>query len=73
MTIYDPWANEEEVMHEYCLKSTRSLPTKKFDSILLAVSHNEFKEIDFSIFKNDKSVVYDVKNILSNTISDKTL
>jgi len=47
--------------------------TKKFDSILLAVSHNEFKEIDFSIFKNDKSVVYDVKNILSNTISDKTL
>ncbi len=73
VTIYDPWANEEEVMHEYGLKSTRSLPTEKFDAILLAVSHNEFKEIDFSTLKNDKSVVYDVKNILSNTISDKIL
>ena len=73
ITIYDPWANEEEVMHEYSLKSTRSLPTQKFDAILLAVSHNEFKEIDFSKFKNDKSVVYDVKNILSDTIRDKTL
>jgi UDP-N-acetyl-D-galactosamine dehydrogenase len=73
VTIYDPWANEEEVMHEYGLKSTRTLPTKKFDAILLAVSHNEFKEIDFSELKNDKSVVYDVKNILSDSISDKTL
>jgi UDP-N-acetyl-D-galactosamine dehydrogenase len=73
VTIYDPWANEEEVMHEYGLKSIRSLPTQKFDAILVAVSHNEFKEIDFSMFKKDKSVVYDVKNILSNTISDKTL
>ena len=73
VTIYDPWANEEEVMHEYGLKSTRSLPTQKFDAILVAVSHNEFKEIDFSMFKKDKSVVYDVKNILSNTIRDKTL
>jgi UDP-N-acetyl-D-glucosamine/UDP-N-acetyl-D-galactosamine dehydrogenase len=73
VTIYDPWANEEEVMHEYGLKSIRSLPTQKFDAILVAVSHNEFKEIDFSMFKKDKSVVYDVKNILSNTIRDKTL
>ena len=64
VTIYDPWANEEEVMQEYGLKSTRSLPTQKFDAILLAVSHNEFKEIDFSILKNHKSVVYDVKNVL---------
>ena len=73
VTIYDPWANEEEVMHEYGLKSTRSIPTQKFDAILLAVSHNEFKEIDFSALKNDKSVVYDLKNIISDSISDKTL
>ena len=73
VTIYDPWANEEEVMHEYGLKSTRSLPTEKFDAILLAVSHNEFKEIDFSLLKNDKSVIYDVKNILSDNVSDNKL
>ena len=73
ITIYDPWANTDEVKQEYDLVSVKELPNEKFDAILLAVSHNEFKEIDFSMFKNDKSVVYDVKNILSDTISDKTL
>ena len=73
INIYDPWANTDEVKQEYDLVSVKELPNEKFDAILLAVSHNEFKEIDFSMFKNDKSVVYDVKNILSDTISDKTL
>ena len=73
VTIYDPWANEEEVMHEYGIKSTKSIPNERFDSIVLTVSHNEFKELDFAALKNDNSVVYDVKNILSDLISDKTL
>ena len=73
ITIYDPWANEEEVMREYGLLSTKKMPTKKFDGIVLTVAHNEFKEIDFSFLKNSKSVIYDVKNILSDTIRDKNL
>tara|TARA_B110000090_G_scaffold193555_1_gene227942 strand:- start:2726 stop:4009 length:1284 start_codon:yes stop_codon:yes gene_type:complete len=73
VTIYDPWANEEEVMHEYGLKSTKSLPKEKFDAIVLTVSHNEFKELDFSLLRKDNSILYDVKNILDESIKDKTL
>lgn len=73
ITIYDPWANEEEVMQEYGLVSTNKLITKKFNAIVLAVAHNEFKELDFSFLRKEKSVVYDVKNILSSSIRDKTL
>jgi len=73
VTIYDPWANEEEVMHEYGMKSTKSIPNGRFDSIVLTVSHNEFKELDFAALKKEKSLVYDVKNILSENLSDKTL
>ena len=73
ITIYDPWANEEEVMHEYSLKSTRKLPNKKYNAIVLTVAHEEFKGLDFSSLKNEKSVVYDVKNTLSNLIRDKSL
>ena len=51
ITIYDPWANTDEVKQEYDLVSVKELPNEKFDAILLAVSHNEFKEIDFSMFK----------------------
>ena len=73
VTIFDPWANEEEVLHEYNLKSIRTLPNEKFDAIVLTVSHKEFLNIDFSQIKNEKAVVYDVKNILSENIVDKRL
>ena len=73
ITIYDPWANEEEVMHEYGLSSTRKLPNENFDAIVLTVAHNEFKELDFSVLKKEKSVIYDVKNALSDVVRDKSL
>ena len=34
ITIYDPWANKEEVMHEYNLESTQETPTSTFDAIV---------------------------------------
>ncbi|WP_299006373.1 nucleotide sugar dehydrogenase [uncultured Tenacibaculum sp.] len=73
ITIYDPWANEDEVMHEYGLTSTRELPNKTFDAIVLTVAHKEFEDLDFSSLRNEKSVVYDVKNVLSCSIKDKGL
>ena len=73
VTIYDPWANKEEVMHEYNLTSTRKLPNQKFDAIVLTVSHQEFLDIDFASIKNENSVVYDVKNILATDVKNKTL
>jgi len=71
--VHDPWADEEEVMNEYGLSSLRALPKDKFDAIILTVAHNEFIGLDFSILKKEKSVIYDVKNILSNDTQDKCL
>ena len=73
VTIYDPWANEQEVMHEYGLLSKKEIPITKYDAIILTVAHNEFKELDFSLLKKEKSVVYDVKNILDDSLKDKNL
>ena len=73
VTIYDPWAKIDEVKHEFGLKSFDVLPLKKFDAIILAVAHNEFKELNFKKLKKEKSVVYDVKNSLSKSESDKVL
>lgn len=70
VTIYDPWANEEEVMHEYGIKSNATPPNSKFDAIVLTVAHNEYKDLDFNSLLNNKSVVYDVKNSLDNSIKD---
>jgi UDP-N-acetyl-D-galactosamine dehydrogenase len=66
ITIHDPWANEEELLHDYGLTSLKALPNKKFDVIVLAVSHHKFRSIDFQSLKNDNAILYDVKNFIDN-------
>ena len=71
--VFDPWANKAEVLDEYNLKINNKLIDKKFDAIVLAVSHDEFLKIDFSQIKNEKTVIYDVKNLLPLNLKHKTL
>lgn len=71
VTIYDPWANPESVQHEYNLITTNILPTGKFDTIVLGVSHKEFLDLDLNQFKNSTAVIYDVKGILKCEIDGK--
>ncbi|UZO80245.1 nucleotide sugar dehydrogenase [Aquimarina sp. ERC-38] len=64
VTIYDPWANPDEVKHEYGLTTTKKLPSEKYDAVVLTVSHNEYLKIDFASLLNKNGVLYDVKGIL---------
>ena len=73
ITIYDPWANTDEVKQEYDLVSVKELPNGKFDAVVLTVSHNEFKHIDFASLKKENSIIYDVKNVLGNSIVNARL
>ena len=73
ITIFDPWANEEEVMNEYGLKSSNYLPKNKYDAVVLTVAHDEFKDIEFLKILNKKSVLYDVKNTLPKNLIDNSL
>ena len=66
-TIYDPWASAQEVFDNYKLVLSENINDKKFDAILLAVGHNEFKKLNIDDLKNkSNSIVYDVKGILDN-------
>ncbi|MCT7590697.1 Vi polysaccharide biosynthesis UDP-N-acetylglucosamine C-6 dehydrogenase TviB [Aliarcobacter butzleri] len=62
--IYDPWADTKEVEHEYNLKLIKELNIAKYEAIVLAVAHNEFKELKL---KTDNNVVFDIKSILDQT------
>jgi len=64
--VYDPQADAEEVNHEYGL-SLISKPNKKYHAIVLAVSHEEFKSLDWNSIKEPNSVVYDVKGFLKKS------
>jgi len=70
--IYDPWADPEEVKHEYKVISHRTVPENlKFDAIVLGVAHDEFFKLDLNKLKKNSTVVYDVKGIMDD--SDKKL
>ncbi len=71
VTIYDPWANTAEVEHEYKLKSQSTLPTDKFDAVVLGVAHKEFLDLDIASLQKDESVLYDVKGILKCEVDGK--
>ena len=51
VSVYDPWANPDEVKHEYGLTTVRELPSEKFDAIVLGVAHDSFSKIDFATIK----------------------
>jgi UDP-N-acetyl-D-galactosamine dehydrogenase len=71
VTVYDPWANPEEVKHEYGLKTTRQQPNQSFDAIVLTVAHKEFLNINFKSLLNPNSVLYDVKGILTDDVDGR--
>lgn len=71
VTVYDPWANPEEVKHEYGLVTTDELPTQKFDAVVLGVAHKEFLQLDLASLQKDTSLLYDVKGILGNNVDGK--
>jgi UDP-N-acetyl-D-galactosamine dehydrogenase len=63
-TVFDPWASPEEVQHEYNIKTTQQKPTDTYDVVVLAVAHEQFMKMDFSSFKHEKTLVYDIKGKL---------
>ncbi|CEN35868.1 nucleotide sugar dehydrogenase [Capnocytophaga cynodegmi] len=67
VTIFDPWANPEEVKHEYGVESSQKLSSTKFDAVVLGVAHEEFKNLNFNALKKDNAIVYDVKGVLINS------
>jgi UDP-N-acetyl-D-galactosamine dehydrogenase len=73
ITVCDPWAREEEVQQVYGITTQKKLPNKRFDAVLLAVSHTEFHKIDLTTLLKEKAVIYDVKNVLPDSLKDKGL
>lgn len=72
VTVYDPWANPDEVQHEYGLICHAELDAaSKFDALVLGVAHTVFTSLDLEPLKNENAVVYDVKGVLGMNVDGK--
>ncbi|MFH6769263.1 nucleotide sugar dehydrogenase [Gaetbulibacter aquiaggeris] len=71
ITVYDPWANPEEVKHEYNLETLKKVPKDKFDAIVLTVAHKEFLQENLNVLLKPNGVLYDVKGILKERVNGR--
>ncbi len=73
--IFDPWAEPEEVVHEYGLTSIKDISelSKDYDAVVLAVSHREFQAFDLEKYMKTDAVVFDIKGILPRNMVDGRL
>ena len=65
--VYDPWVSKDEAVHEYNIKPINKPIKGKYDAILLAVAHDEFKQLSLEqikAFGKDNHVLYDIKYLL---------
>ncbi len=70
--IYDPWVDLEETKHHFhhtLMSKNPFKENKKYDSIIVAVAHNEFLELsqdDYDSISEGKAVLIDIKGIVKN-------
>jgi len=62
--VYDPWVNKEEAEHEYGITPLAELEPGKYDAIILAVGHQQFKAMGIERIRalgRPQVIVFDVK------------
>jgi UDP-N-acetyl-D-glucosamine/UDP-N-acetyl-D-galactosamine dehydrogenase len=75
VTVYDPWVNKEEVKQEFGITvlNNQSELTDDYSALILAVSHDQFKDLNIGALKGKRSFVYDIKGFLSESLIDSRL
>lgn len=72
--IYDPWVSKEEVKETYGIDVLRNVePDKKYETIILAVSHTEFESFDFEKYHTRGAVIFDTKAVIDRRWVDGRL
>jgi len=66
--VYDPWADKSEALREYGVELIGAPFAEKYDAIVLAVNHDQFKDLTLDQLKSygkENHVLYDIKYLLS--------
>ena len=67
--VYDPWIKPSKVTQSYKIITDPLKSNKKYDAIIVTVSHEQFKKYtseDYARLSNNDKVIMDIKNIVEN-------
>ncbi|MBU3084783.1 Vi polysaccharide biosynthesis UDP-N-acetylglucosamine C-6 dehydrogenase TviB [Acinetobacter seifertii] len=73
LDIYDPWVDSAEVEAEYGLAPIMELKQGRYDAIIIAVAHDQFKQMsaqELVSLGKEEHVLYDLKYVLNKEQSD---
>jgi UDP-N-acetyl-D-glucosamine/UDP-N-acetyl-D-galactosamine dehydrogenase len=74
--VFDPWVDKDEALNEYQIHPIIKPKNGKYDAIVLAVAHNQFKTLTIEQLRGyckESHVIYDLKYILPAEDSDGRL
>jgi UDP-N-acetyl-D-galactosamine dehydrogenase len=64
--VYDPWIDADEAEHEYGIRPVRAPAKGRYDAVVLAVAHKQFREMGIDAirsFARKPHVLYDIKYV----------
>lgn len=72
--IYDPWVNPIELQVEYNVDVNSHIASdKKYEALIVTVAHEQFLNFDFKKYKENNSVIFDVKAFINRDLVDARL
>ncbi len=74
--VYDPWVNPEEAFEEYGIRPVEKTDQGKYDAVILAVAHDEFKKQPITEIKalgKSHAIIYDLKYLFPADQTDARL
>ncbi|AKX58177.1 Vi polysaccharide biosynthesis UDP-N-acetylglucosamine C-6 dehydrogenase TviB [Thiopseudomonas alkaliphila] len=74
--VFDPWVNPEEAQREYGISPVSSPEQGAYDAMVLAVSHDEFKQMGAAAIRalgKPEHILYDLKYLLAADEADLRL
>ena len=76
LDLYDPLALRDEVLEFFGVNPITTLVKNTYDCMIITVAHDIFKNLDVKFIKSlgkDESIIYDLKQIYSNELTDLQL
>ena len=74
--VYDPWVDAEETKAEYGISPIDSPVKGKYDAVILAVAHDEFKKMPITEIRalgKEQAIIYDLKYLFPADQTDARL
>jgi UDP-N-acetyl-D-galactosamine dehydrogenase len=72
--VVDPYASSDELKHEYGFGLVEKPAANSYDAVILAVSHEEYSQLDEQFFKallkDGKGVVVDIKGLYRGKLKE---